>query len=88
MDALGHYGEWYWCPLGTEPFDRSAWHAAVREVATVTGDRDVVRLMDWYDETERAMHAAGLFVGDPKPDPQHREALHANLDRLLGIVDS
>jgi len=77
--------KWYeGFPFGAE--NRDAWHAAVREVAEITGDTEALEFVDGQDRFWDLLHRAGLIIGTPKPPPEEREALYAELDQVLGVA--
>jgi len=74
--------EWY---EGNANLDREAWYATIREVAHLTGD---VRALAFVERQERfwdLMQRGGLLKGSPKPPPEERAEIHAQLDDLMGI---
>lgn len=76
--------KWYeGFPFGAE--DRDAWHAAIREVGVLTGDKEAVSFVDHMNHVWDLFRRAGILVGTAKPPPEEREALYAELDKALGV---
>ena len=72
---------WFLPPEGNTP----EWREAVREVAELTGDLEALTWHRMQTRFWELMHQAGLIKGVPKPPPERREALFAELDQLMGI---
>lgn len=75
--------KWYDYPSQA---DQGLWRDAVREVALLDDDQEALSWVDKIGHLMRLMYQTGILVGAPKPPPEAREALYAELDHLLGVT--